>query len=321
MRSVVPALILLCAACAGSATPRPSGSGLSGDAHDRAYLSIRLRDEGCHSGIRSYCCPVLQQRLDEALSRDELATAATALDALAIACPDRRDRALAALEHKSTTVPAPDSGKVAVVYSARIGPSDRLYWVSAFVDGKHLAGKPLAPGPHTLEVDIHVMTAAGTDKDTLFRIQARKELVLEPNASRTFQVALSRNPSPAGDNPFSLELLEKPRPDQPRPIPDAKPSSPSEPPSKITTPGRLTKFPKPRLPSELNRGKPWGTMLSVCVDSGGRVSSLIPLLDPPHPRLLGVLFDSLAHAEYTPYAINGRPAPFCYPLRINVSPS
>src|SRR5687768_14244086 len=75
-----------------------AGNGLASssrrDLHDRAYLTVRVKDEGCLPQLRRQCCPVLKDRMDQALARGEMATVATALDALAIACPDQRSEAI-----------------------------------------------------------------------------------------------------------------------------------------------------------------------------------------------------------------------------------
>ena len=339
------------------------------DVHDRAYLSIRFKDEGCLPQLRRQCCPLLKERMDQALARGDMATVATALDALAIACPDQRSDAIAALDRRFQAEGGPDAGSVHVIYSARIGPSDRIYWISAFVDGKQLAGTALPPGSHALEVEVHVMTASGADSDALFRIKAHKELVIEPRASRTFVASLIRKPS-GGPDPFALALTEPPAgpaeapagetvfqpaaaaqpggvaaavpsarqpggPGVAGPVPrgahaagtaqrgpqpghEDQPAPPMLP--GPATAGRLKSLPRPRLPSELNRGQTWHTFLKVCVGADGRVDSLVPIAEQPHPRLLGVLADALVHAEYHPYTVSGRPVPFCYPLRITVGP-
>jgi hypothetical protein len=35
-----------------------------------------------------------------------------------------------------------------------------------------------------------------------------------------------------------------------------------------------------------------------------------------HPRYVGTVLNALARAEYEPYRVDGRPVPFCYPLRV-----
>jgi hypothetical protein len=322
MRSSVAATVLfLIAACARAPGPVTMARG---DRHDQAYLALRLRQEGCRPELRAQCCPVIKARLDEALAREEMATVAVALDTLAIACPDRRSDALAALDHQPRPVETPGAARVTVEYSAHIGASDRLYWASAFIDGKQLAGTALPPGPHAVEVEMHVMTAAGTQNDALFRIRAREELVLEAGKPRTFQATLRRSETPGDKNPFSLQIAEivgPPQQQPPQPAPAADPNA--SPPARTKLPGmgKYKHFPRPRLPSELSRGELWWTMLHVCVQADGRVDSTRPILEPPHPRMLGVLIDALAHAEYVPLSVDGKVIPYCYPLRITVSPS
>jgi hypothetical protein len=325
----LPVLILAGAGCAGV-----QEMGRANDLHDRVYLAVRLRDEGCTAALRTRCCPVLKDRLNQALASEQMASVATALDALAIACPDMRDDALAALDHRSVRASSPDAGAVTVGFGAQIGPADRLYWASAFVDGKQLAGTPLSPGPHVLDVEVHVMSATGADSDALFRIHARKELVLEPKGTRSFLASLRRNDGGA-DGPFSLELVETsaaaagektaPAPGaapagQPASFTPAATAATGEGAASVKTAARMKSFPKPRFPSELRRDHSWGTRLRVCVSPEGRVQSMTPMIDPPHPRLLGMLLNSLAHTEYSPYRVDGQARPFCYPLQITVSP-
>jgi hypothetical protein len=357
MRLVNTFPIALCIAGAACAPTGPAGTTRTGsveaasqDRHDRVYLAMRLRDEGCRPQVRARCCPLIKDRLDRARAANELATVATTLTTLAVACPDMRDFALEAMEHRSTRASTPDDGLVKVSYAAHVGPADRVYWASAFVDGKQLAGTALPPGPHVLDIEIHVMSASGSDSDALFRIKAQKELILEPKATRRFLASLRRKEGAPASDPFTLELLENraPEPTNRLSIPPEEPSSPQPaastpapagtltpaggptppeaPPTEaevaaaIQTVGRHKTFPRPRLPSELRRDRPWATMLHVCVNTQGRVQSMTPMIDPPHPRMLGVLLDTLAHTEYLIFTMRGRPLPFCYPLSITISP-
>jgi hypothetical protein len=270
--------------------------------------------------------------MNEALSREEMARATAAMDAAAIACPDLRNQVLANLDRKAKPVDDPGHATVSVAYAAKIAPSDRIYWVSTFIDGKWLAGIPVAPGPHLLEVEMHVITADGRHNDALYRIHARQEVILQPRSARTFLASVTREPQEGPDGPFAVALLDRsdslslsasPPPSgaaaPPSPAPVSGPPRPPPGPI-VAVPGKLKSLPEPRLPSELGGNTAWATTVRVCVDQAGAVSSMLPLFNPPHPRLLGVLFDSIAHAEYVPFTINGRPVPYCYPMQINIKP-
>ena len=61
------------------------------------------------------------------------------------------------------------------------------------------------------------------------------------------------------------------------------------------------------------------TMLRICVDRSGLVENVTSLSPPPHPRHLGVLLDSFAHATYHHYLVDSQARRFCYPAKIIVT--
>lgn len=76
---------------------------------------------------------------------------------------------------------------------------------------------------------------------------------------------------------------------------------------------------KPRLPPPLQRAgmRVWG-LYKICVAAGGNVSSVSPIkgADPLVNDTWIALMKTLQHK---PYSVNGRPVPYCYPLRVEVN--
>jgi protein TonB len=76
---------------------------------------------------------------------------------------------------------------------------------------------------------------------------------------------------------------------------------------------------KPRLPPALNRAgnSIWG-MFKVCVTASGTVQE-VKIIKGADPLADNDWMAKIRTWRYKPYSINGRPVPFCYPLRLTVT--
>jgi hypothetical protein len=295
------------------------------DSYDRAYLALLAKQEGCLSKPRDACCEKLKDGLDAALRDGEEARAALVVSALAVSCAGFKREALATLTQAPKPIADSDAGgTVSVEYRVRLGRNDRLYWMGAFVDGRHAPGRKIPPGPHTLEVEAHLMEVTGAEDDQLFRIRASKEFEIHPGEDRKMTVMLERESASISTEPFRLDVLAAPmKPGKadgkatPTAVATANSSSPAPRiPIKVSA-GRMKSMASPRMPRELEMGseKPWSAPLKVCVNAEGRVESLAAIL-PQHPRRMAALLDAVSRAEYEPYRMNGKPIPFCLMLKV-----
>jgi protein TonB len=75
---------------------------------------------------------------------------------------------------------------------------------------------------------------------------------------------------------------------------------------------------KPGLPPALNRAGMivWG-LFKICVTGQGTVSS-VSILKPADPLVNDAWIAKIRTWQYRPYSINGRPVPFCHPMRVEV---
>jgi hypothetical protein len=290
------------------------------DAEDRAYLRLRSAKEGCPRDQQAGCCEGLKARMDSALAAGDGREAAHALDLLAIGCPQLRSVALAALDSAGkATGPAPPArpaaiaadglGRARVAYQLDLPPGDRLYWASAFFDGKHPPGTRLPPGLHSLDVELHIVPVEGMGKDQLFRVRASGQVEIKPGREHEVIVVVKRPAGAAAADPFAVTFV-------------SGGLAPSE-----TAPARATLQPAaaaalrksvgaPRLPSELNRGQQEWSLIELCVDAAGKLETIEPLRSP-HPRHTALMLDIGRRAEHRPHSIDGRPVPYCYPLLVN----
>jgi protein TonB len=78
---------------------------------------------------------------------------------------------------------------------------------------------------------------------------------------------------------------------------------------------------KPRMPPALNRAGNtiWG-MFKVCVTAQGTVQD-VKVIKGADPLADNEWMAKIRTWRYKPYSINGRPVPFCYPLRLTVTAS
>jgi TonB family protein len=77
---------------------------------------------------------------------------------------------------------------------------------------------------------------------------------------------------------------------------------------------------KPRLPPELNKAGAvyWG-MFKVCVAATGEVTGVGILRSTGEPALLDdPWIATMKRWRYRPYTVDGRPVPFCHPVRLQV---
>jgi periplasmic protein TonB len=76
---------------------------------------------------------------------------------------------------------------------------------------------------------------------------------------------------------------------------------------------------KPRLPAALNRAGmvQWG-LYKVCVTAQGDVQSVTPM-KPADPLVNDDWMAKIKTWKYKPYSVNGRPVPFCSPVRVQVT--
>lgn len=75
---------------------------------------------------------------------------------------------------------------------------------------------------------------------------------------------------------------------------------------------------RPSLPPALNRAGMlvWG-MFKVCVNAQGKVQD-VKVIKPADPLVNDDWMAKLRSCPYKPYSVNGRPVPFCHPVRVQV---
>jgi protein TonB len=77
----------------------------------------------------------------------------------------------------------------------------------------------------------------------------------------------------------------------------------------------------PSLPPQLNRAGMvvWG-LYKICVSVSGQVTD-VKVIKPADPLVEGAWIAKIRTWQYRPYSINGRPVPYCYPMRLEVRSS
>jgi protein TonB len=77
----------------------------------------------------------------------------------------------------------------------------------------------------------------------------------------------------------------------------------------------------PTLPPQLNRAGMvvWG-LYKICVSIGGQVTD-VKVVKPADALVDGPWIQKIKTWQYRPYSINGRPVPYCYPMRLEVRSS
>jgi hypothetical protein len=76
---------------------------------------------------------------------------------------------------------------------------------------------------------------------------------------------------------------------------------------------------RPSLPPELRvRGAHYWALYKICVDSAGDVSTVTPIRKPDDDAVDHRWQAMIHHWRYRPYTIDGRPVPFCHPMRVDI---
>jgi protein TonB len=77
----------------------------------------------------------------------------------------------------------------------------------------------------------------------------------------------------------------------------------------------------PSLPPQLNRAGMvvWG-LFKICVSIEGKVTE-VKIVKGADPLVDGPWIEKIRTWQYRPYSINGRPVPYCYPMRLEVRSS
>jgi len=78
---------------------------------------------------------------------------------------------------------------------------------------------------------------------------------------------------------------------------------------------------RPSLPAQLNRAGMvvWG-LFKICVSIDGRVTD-VKVVKSADALVDGSWIEKIRTWQYRPYSINGRPVPYCYPMRLEVRSS
>jgi hypothetical protein len=75
---------------------------------------------------------------------------------------------------------------------------------------------------------------------------------------------------------------------------------------------------RPHLPKELaTAGSVYWALFKICVDAEGKVQGATTLKSA-HPDIDPTWLALIRTLEHRPYTVEGKPAPFCYPLRVEV---
>lgn len=67
----------------------------------------------------------------------------------------------------------------------------------------------------------------------------------------------------------------------------------------------------------VSEGETYSSVVRICVNAAGAVSE-VTILQPSLPIIDEQLPTVIGRWQYTPYLLDGRPTPFCYPLRYTV---
>jgi hypothetical protein len=292
-------LIFMAAGCARTSTT------MRNDGYDQAYLTARRREEGCRIDNRDRCCADIERKLKEALEAGAMQEGAAQLELLALSCRKPEADLIARFrEPAPENAPAEHAPGVTLSYDVRLPAYDRLYWVGAFVDGKSFPA-PVAPGPHSLTVELHLLPLAGVGSGQLYRIRRSADIVVPAAKNVSMVVWVRRTADPDPDRAFLVLLKGTAKPE------DQGQSGPA-------FNGRITKgyiVPAGQIspPAELTQGR-WEVMAKVCVGADGKTELVRPIIRM-HPRDVGALVDWIIRQRHEPYRLDGLPVPYCYPLR------
>lgn len=285
------------------------------DTYDRAYLNTRRLQDGCRDATQVHCCARIEEKLKRAIEQGAMQEGATQLELLALSCRRPDPELIARFRDQAPAHAAKDdAGGIALVYDVQLGEDDRLYWAGAFVDGNRALPGPLAPGPHRLGVEVHLLPMSGVGEGQLFRIHRSADVTVPADTRMSVVVTVRRTTMSDPQQAFSVSLTGRaePKPSEP---PKVAGPPPAHPPSIVK--GHIVMGGAISPPSELTTGGRWAVLARVCTDREGRTQTVTPLIRM-HPRDVAALVDWVIRQRHEPYRINGAPVPYCYPLRFEV---
>lgn len=265
------ALLALLPAC-GQASGLPAG------VVEAAYRDARATAAVCRPGDAA-CC---DRQVAAARSAADPGAAARLWDDVALACPERRAEATAAVAAGGKATPG-------IGYRVRLPPAVRLLWVGAVNRGGDL------------EVEVQAIRFSGARPGPLLAASRRFDL---PSARA---VTIDIDEAPSG----LLELDAHAEPILPPPRPRSSPPRPAPPPHlERARPVRLS---APRAPGELGPLPP-GPAVRLCLDRDGQLDTL-RFLEPAHPRIAASVIDAFRDARHEPYRVDDRAVPSCQVTR------
>lgn len=301
-------LALATGACAGA---RPMTT-LRDDDHDQAYLETRRREDGCRRDDVDRCCAEIEAGLDRAVKVGSMQDGAEQLELLALSCrrpypetialfrerdlPDRHER-------------LPPRRGVSLSYDVQVDAGDRIYWAGAFIDRKQPVWEPVPPGPHDLDVEVHVLPTDGVGSNQLYRLRKRIAIAVPADKSVSLSVMVRRTLDTDPDRAFAMLVRGY--------AAKVEPELPPAPLGANVTKGALLTAGSIHAPTELFTPDGWTVMTKICVNSSGRVVLVEPLVKM-HPRDVGSMIDWIIRQKHDPYRIDGVPTGYCYPIRFQV---
>jgi hypothetical protein len=266
----------------------------------------------CRAGDAA-CCTERVKEARTAADQGESVRAAHLWEEVALACPDRRAEATAAvlLPVSPATGSAPQV--LNVTYRPRLSPAVRLYWVSTSARGQLLPRAGSEAGRQTLDVEIQAIRFAGTKPGPLLSVERRFDLALTPGATVTIDIAEA---TAGGPVPLEVNATVVAAPaTAPRRV--AAPVKPG--PTPRLEPARAVSLAPLRAPREFDaliRGA--GPGLRLCLDRDGRLDS-VRFFQATHPRLTAALVDMLRDSRHQPYRVNDLAVPSCQSFRPDAS--
>jgi hypothetical protein len=186
-------LVVVITACASTGAMTPAE-------HDAPYLKERA-SEACSGADVAACCRQLEQELGSAREREDTAAADEIVERMALACPEQRRGALDPRADRGPGSRA-ERSMLSLSFQIRLAPEDRLYWASAYLDGKART-QYAAPGAHEIAVEMHVVSGTGPSRGKLFKLQQAQPLEAKARSWVGAMVKLARV---EGGEPFRLEV-------------------------------------------------------------------------------------------------------------------
>lgn len=281
-------------------------AGVPNQVAERAYVEAQAARAACRPGDLG-CCGQQVAAARGAVERGESARAAHLWQEVALACPQRRSEATAAVRALDGRAPASPE-LLNVTYRVRLPASVRLYWVGAAVGGRLLPGAGAAPGTQALEVEVQAMRFEGGKPGPLLALNRRFDLVLPPSPRITIEIVEGRAGAP-------LELSAHVDPPAPAGAPPRSPAAIKPAPPPRLESARLVHLPALRAPQEFGAlvGEK-DPSLWVCLDRDGRMDT-VRFHQATHPRLAAAVVDMLRDARHEPYRVNDLAVPSCSAFR------